>query len=162
MALTNAERQQRFREKHGSVRAGVAAPVVVQATGSVGLTEKQIADRETLIATGSIFPIGIKYAGPLFMGMPPNEWRQCSDELVDYFGMRDARDRWRRDLTEHFETTRQANARAQQIVAELGARAAKIRHDSGAVALCQAYDADPTLGRKRQSSKMKRGRMTAA
>lgn len=135
MALTNAERQQRYREKH---------------KGTAGLTEQQIVDRNAIAAAPSPF---VSFAKddplqPRFMGWDRHRWRQASVELAEHFGMREAWERWQTEWKDHVDRVSHANERARDILQGGGRRAGKIWRERGALGLCAAYDADPTLGAK--------------
>ena len=137
MALTNAERQARHRErqKMAAVSAG-------------GLTPQQINDRQVVMAA-SLFPIAPTAGGnprPCFMGLSPSQWSKASDELVDYFGMREARARWNEEWQDYRVRVDRTRARAEQIIASGTPRAKKIARDHGNAVLCRAYDIDPKLG----------------
>ena len=137
MALTNAERQARHRERLKSAAAL-----------SGELTPQQVEDRRATM-TRSLFPITAAAggnAGSHFMGLGPNQWRKAPDELVDFFGMREACDKWNAEWQEHLRRVEEARKRADEIIASIGARAKKIAREHGNTALCRAYNIDPNLG----------------
>lgn len=139
MVLSNAERQKRYREKRNEL---------ARAATSGELTSQQVEDRQAVMSL-SLFPIVATASDrprPRFMGLDPNQWRNAPDELVDHFGMREARSRWNDEWTEHKRRVELLRVRSDVIIARVGARAKKIARDHGNVVLCRAYDIDPNLG----------------
>ena len=80
------------------------------------------------------------------MGLGPHQWRGAPDELVDFFGMREARARWNEEWQEHLRRVELTRKRADEIIASGTPRARKIAQEHGNAALCRAYDIDPKLG----------------
>ena len=80
------------------------------------------------------------------MGLSPSQWSKAPDELVDYFGMREARARWIEEWEEYKRRLDMFRKRADEIVASGIPRARKIAREHGDVVLCRAYDIDPKLG----------------
>ncbi len=142
MVLTSAERQKRYRAKRNELaRIALANSAPIQdaaALSTNGLTKKQLADRETVRAS-SLLPMRAKNEGPRFMGLSCNAWRSAPDELVDYFGMREAREGWKLEWKEHLRQVEDTRLRAIGIVSMAGntsgSRALKSYRDQGAASL---------------------------
>jgi len=148
MALTNAERQKRHRERVKTALRGDGAKV---------LTAEQIADRDAVMAD-PIWPVptgAAKDQMPRFLGWTRYEWSAAPEPMIDHFGMRDAWEGWQSERAEMQSRLNAINAasttRAEAIVAEHGDRARVIIREGGQRALFRAYEADPTLGKKQRS-----------
>lgn len=83
MVLSNAERQQRFRDRQKQT-----------AQPGKRLTPEQIAERSSVV-TDPLYPIPpVGEELPRFMGWTRYEWSEAPVELVDYFDLREAWDSW--------------------------------------------------------------------
>lgn len=178
MVLTNAERQRRFRERHGTLRATRARPDNVRSAepqdGAAVLTAEQRAARDAVMSE-PLYPVpslrapdpwgrvGIDYEAiknlPRFMGWERYEWSAAPMELIEYFGMQSARAGWDAEnaaiKAESDRVHAERNAYVARIIDECGDAARKIlARGGGNSELTRAYEADPTLGvkpRKRKS-----------
>jgi len=145
MALTNAERQKRHRER---LRAAASA--------ASGLTAEQRADRDAVMSE-PLYPVPPPHARqqmPRFMGWERYDWSVAPEPLIDYFGMRAAWEGWRSEMdalrTDQDRISARLEGMAGRIIAECGDHAIKILAERGRSALIAAYRADPTLGVKRR------------
>jgi len=145
MALTNAERQKRHRER---LRAAASA--------ASGLTAEQRADRDAVMSE-PLYPVPPPHARqqmPRFMGWERYDWSAAPEPLIDHFGMRAAWEGWRSEMdairSDQDRIFAHLEGLAGRIIAECGDRAIEILDRDGRSALIAAYDADPTLGVKRR------------
>lgn len=140
MALTNAERQKRHRER---LRAAASA--------ASGLTAEQRADRDAIMSE-PLYPVPPSHARqqmPCFMGWERYDWSAAPEPLIDHFGKRAAWEGWRSEMDvmriDQDSISARGKGLAERIIAECGDRAIEILARGGRSALLAAYDADPTL-----------------
>ena len=93
---------------------------------------------------------------PTFMGWSRYDWSAAPATLIDFFGMRVARDGWdaeRLALDEDMSRmSRERSLEADRIIAECGPIARKIMQAGGTMRLFREYQADPMLGQKRRKA----------
>lgn len=85
MPLSNAERQKRYRERRRS-----------NPPSAVALAPEQRADRDAVMSE-PIWPVPERSAQdqmPTFMGWSRYDWSAAPMPLIEFFGMREARDGW--------------------------------------------------------------------
>jgi len=145
MALSNAERQRRHRER---VKAKLAAPGVHGAAGC--LSAEQTADRDAVM-DGPIYPVPKDTSQlPTFMGWNRYDWSYAPEALIDHFGMRSAFEGWQEEkrlLAEESDAIRQRHqAIVQEIEAEHGKEICeRAKEGCGTLRLLDNYRKDRSL-----------------
>ena len=147
MPLTNAERQKRFRERRRSDPPGVAA-----------LSAEERAARDAVMSE-PIWPTPTGAARdqmPTFMEWNRYDWSAAPMALINFFGMRAAREGWDAEsVAMQAAMDKASKARegeAERIIAECGPIAREIMREGGRMRLFREYQADPTLGQKRRKA----------
>lgn len=147
MALSNADRQRRFRERAKKRMAG-------------GLTAEQISDRDA-VASEPIWPVpNKKYQSqvPCFLGWNRYDWSAAPRELAEHVGLLDAWEGWKaehEDMQAQMKRTSEiANQKVEAIRAECGDQVMQAYLNRGSYKLISDYEAglltSPTTDRKRK------------
>jgi hypothetical protein len=90
MALSNAERQARHRQ-----RVRERMPEQTEAGSGTGLTPEQIADRGAVIACTALpLSAGDRTRLPRFLGLDRDEWTRQPEQIAQIVGLGEAWTRW--------------------------------------------------------------------